>query len=122
LTGAVPIIQRDRAATSQQALSRAAADAGMPAPSGPRAGGHIDAARLAATLGCAAVTTEAAARAFGLRFLTLEEHAVQVWLAERWLEHPAAGALGEVLTSAAFTERVRQFGGYDLSGCGARIG
>jgi DNA-binding XRE family transcriptional regulator len=122
LTAAGPVIQRDRAAASQQALRRAAADAGIPAPSGPRAGGHIDAARLAATLGCAAVTTESAARAFGLRFLALEEHAVQVWLAERWLEHPAAGALGEILASAAFTERVRQFAGYDLADCGTRIG
>jgi hypothetical protein len=121
LAGSVPIAQRDAAAASQQALVRAAAKAGAPAPPGPRAGGHIDAARLAATLGCAAVTTESAARAFGLHFLPLEEHAVQMWLAERWLEHPAADALGEVLTSAAFTERVAQFGGYDLAGCGARI-
>jgi DNA-binding XRE family transcriptional regulator len=123
LTGALPVIQRDPAAASQQAFQRAAARVGAPAaPPGARAGGHIDAARLAATLGCAAVTTESAARAFGLRFLALEEHAVQVWLAERWLEHPAAGALGEILASAAFTERVRQFAGYDLADCGTRIG
>jgi hypothetical protein len=121
LTGAVPIAQRDPAAASQQALERAAAKAGVPeppAPPGPRAGGHIHAARLAATLGCAAVTTESAARAFGLRFLALEEHVVQVWLADRWLGHPAADALGDLLASAAFTERVSQFGGYDLAGCG----
>ncbi len=126
LAGHVPVVQRDRAAASQQALERAAARGGLgsppPAPSGTRAVGHIDAARLAATLGCAAVTTESAARAFGLRFLALEEHAVQVWLAERWLEHPAAGALGDLLASAAFIERVRQFGGYDLADCGARLG
>jgi molybdate-binding protein len=97
------------------------AAAGIPAPPGPRAGGHIDAARLAATLGCGAITTESAARAFGLRFVALEEHTVEVWLAERWLEHPAASALGDVLASAAFTERVSQFGGYDLAGCGTRI-
>jgi hypothetical protein len=121
LAGGVPIAQRDIAATSQQALVRAAGKAGVPAPPGPRAGGHIDAARLAATLGCAAVTTESAARAFGLRFLALEEHTVEVWLAERWLEHPAAEALGDVLASAGFAERVAQFGGYDLAGCGTRV-
>jgi DNA-binding XRE family transcriptional regulator len=121
LTGGAPIAQRDPAAASQQALERAAADAGIPAPPGPRADGHIHAARLAATLGCAAVTTESAALAFGLRFLPLEEHVVQVWLAERWREQPAVAALGDVLTSAAFTDRVAQFGGYDLADCGARV-
>jgi molybdate-binding protein len=85
------------------------------------AGGHIEAARLAATLGCAAVTTEAAARAFGLEFLPLEEHVVQIWLAERWRDHPGVETLGNLLAAAAFTERIAQFGGYDLNGCGSRI-
>jgi DNA-binding XRE family transcriptional regulator len=122
LRGKAQIVQRDPAAASQQALARAAARLGAGSlPSGRRAGGHIEAARLAATLGCAAVTTEAAARAFELRFLPLEEHTVQVWLARRWLDHPGVGALGNLLTSAAFTERVGQFGGYDLAGCGTRV-
>ena len=122
LRGKAPVVQRDAAAASQQALARAAAKLGLSAlPRGPRAGGHIEAARLAATLGCAAVTTEAAARAFELRFLALEEHAVQIWLARRWLDHPGAGALGNLLASGAFTERVAQFGGYDLDGCGGRV-
>jgi DNA-binding XRE family transcriptional regulator len=122
LRGKAPIAQRDPAAASQQALNRAAARAGIgTTPPGPRAGGHIEAARLAAMLGCAAVTTEAAARAFGLRFLTLEEHVVQIWLAERWRDHPGVEALGNLLTASAFTERVAQFGGYDLDGCGSRV-
>jgi DNA-binding XRE family transcriptional regulator len=122
LRGKAPIAQRDPAAASQQALERAAAKAGIPAlPMGPRAAGHIDAARIAASLGCAAITTEAAARAFDLRFFALEHHAVQVWLAERWLDHPAAAALGELLAGAAFTQRVARIGGYDLEGCGRPI-
>lgn len=122
LTGTEPIVQRDPAAASQQALQRAAVGAGTASPRrGPLAAGHIDAARIAATLGCAAVTTEAAARAFDLRFLTLEEHTVQIWLAERWLEHPGARALADLLASAAFTDRVAQFGGYDLAGCGTGV-
>jgi hypothetical protein len=122
LAGKAPIAQRDPAAASQQALERAAVRAGIATtPPGPRAGGHIEAARLAATLGCAAITTEAAARAFDLRFLTLEEHVVQIWLAERWRDHAGVEALGNLLAGAAFTERVAQFGGYDLTGCGTRL-
>jgi hypothetical protein len=68
------------------------------------------------------VTTEAAARAFGLHFLALEEHVVQIWLAERWRDHPGVETLGNLLAAAAFTERVAQFGGYDLDGCGTPVG
>jgi DNA-binding XRE family transcriptional regulator/molybdate-binding protein len=122
LDGGTPIAQRDPAAASQQALSRAVGRAGIKdAPPGPRATGHIDAARIAAAINGAAVTTEAAARVFDLRFLPLENHTVEIWLGQRWLDHPGAQALGDVLTSSAFTERVTQFAGYDLSGCGSRL-
>lgn len=122
LRGKAPIAQRDPAAASQQALIRAAARAGIASLTpGPRAGGHIETARIAATLGCAAVTTEGAAKAFDLRFLAMEEHVVQIWLARRWLDHPGVMALGELLSSADFTERVAQFGGYDLAGCGTQL-
>ncbi len=116
------VVQRDPAASSQQAFARAAAQSGVGAlPPGPRAAGHIDAARRAALLDCAAVTTEAAARAFTLPFLGLEHHTVEVWVAQRWAELPAVEALGELLCSAAFTDRVGQFGGYELAGCGGRV-
>jgi len=122
LSGRVPLAQRDPAAASQQALERARVDAGLTVvPQGPRATGHLDAARIAAALGGAAVTTEGAARAFGLRFLALEAHVVEIWTAERWLDHPGLDALGDLLTTAAFTERVAHFGGYDLAGCGQRL-
>ena len=114
--------QRDGAAASQQAFERASARAGVTPPSsGPRASGHIDAARIAATLDGAAVTTEAAARAFGLRFLALEDHDVEIWFARRWLDLPGANALGELLATRAFTERVSHLAGYDLAGCGTRV-
>lgn len=64
---------------------------------------------------------ESAARAFDLGFLALETHVVEVWVAERWLDHPGIDALGEVLATAAFTERVAHFGGYDLAGSGDRL-
>jgi DNA-binding XRE family transcriptional regulator len=117
-----PVAQRDPAASSQRAFEQAIAQIGIAqAPQGPRAAGHIDAARLAATLTGVGVTTEGAARAFDLRFLSLEDHAVEIWLAERWLDHPASSALGELLRSTAFTDRVSQFGGYDLTGCGTTV-
>lgn len=121
LQGTKPIAQRDPAAASQQALARAGARFGIASQHpGPRAAGHIDAARIAATLRCAAVTTEPAARAFELNFLSLEEHTVQIWLAEPWHDQ-AVDTLGNLLVSAAFVQRVAQLGGYDLTDCGTRI-
>lgn len=114
----VPLAQRDPAAASQQAFERALRAAGIDAPpSGPHAAGHIDAARLAAALDGAAVTTEAAAHAFDLRFLPLEEHHVEIWINSRWLDHVGINALGELLATSAFTKRVAYFGGYDLTDC-----
>jgi transcriptional regulator with XRE-family HTH domain/molybdate-binding protein len=121
LVGDAPIVQRDPGAASQQALERTVARLGVDMPSPRlRAAGHIDAARTAAMLDCAAVTTEAAADAFGLRFLALEGHTVQIWLARQWVDHPGASALGDLLVSAGFRERVEQFRGYDLVDCGTR--
>jgi DNA-binding XRE family transcriptional regulator len=118
----VPIAQRDPAAASQQAFERANARAGITKPPpGPHATGHIDAARIAATVNAAAVTTEAAARAFDLRFFALENHSVEIWLAQHWLDHPGTNALGELLASDAFTERIAHLAGYDLARCGTRI-
>jgi hypothetical protein len=122
LNTGVPIAQREAAAASQQAFERASLAAGTQnPPAGPMATGHIDAARLAAALGGAGVTNEAAARAFGLRFLALEEHIVELWAAERWHEHPGVSALAELLNTRAFTERVGHYGGYDLTDCGQLV-
>lgn len=122
LDGTVAIAQRDPAAAGQQALQRAVVHAGLPATlPGPVVDGHIEAARTASALGCAAVTIEAAARPFDLRFQPLEEHTVEVWVADRWRDHPGFLALGNILASAAFTERIAHFGGYELRDCGRRL-
>jgi DNA-binding XRE family transcriptional regulator len=119
LSSEIPVAQRDSAAASQQALERARLAAGIERPSsGPAASGHLDAARIAATLGGAGITTEAAACAFGLSFIAVEDHVVELWAAESWLDHPGINALADLLTTAAFTQRVAHFGGYDLNGCG----
>jgi hypothetical protein len=122
LESGLPIVQREPAASSQQAFYRAAGALGLrEPPPAAIAEGHIDAARTAALLGCAAVTTESAAWAFELGFVPLEEHTVEIWVAERWVDHPALDALTNLLSSAAFTDRVRRFGGYELAGCGTRV-
>jgi DNA-binding XRE family transcriptional regulator len=123
LQGDVAVVRRDPAAASQQAFDRAVQRTGAgPAAFGPLAGGHIEAARLAGVLGTAGVTNEAAARAFGLRFIPLEDHVVEIWLDRRWRDHPGVDALGELLCARAFTDRIAQFGGYDLAGCGSPAG
>jgi DNA-binding XRE family transcriptional regulator/molybdate-binding protein len=119
LASDVPIAQREPGAASQQAFERARLAAGPHTPSkGPTANGHLEAARLAATLGGAGVTNEAAAHAFDLRFLALEDHVVELWAAERWDDHPGISALAELLNTTGFTERVANYGGYDLTHCG----
>jgi DNA-binding XRE family transcriptional regulator len=118
----IPVIQRDPAAASQVAFERACDAVGARATAGGLlASGHLDGARSAAILGSAAVTTEAAARAFDLGFIGLEEHTVEIWVDERWLGHAGIDALGELLASAAFTQRVAGFGAYDLAGCGGQL-
>ncbi len=118
----VPIVQRQESAASQQALRRAATALGFELPAGTVASGHLDAARAAAGIGCAAITTEGGALMFGLRFIPLELHTVEIWVDRRWASHPGLDALGGVLTSGVFHEQVSRLGGYDLAGCGSQLG
>ena len=117
----VPIAQRDPGATTQQAFARALAAVGRDVASGPLASGHFDAARRAAIGGAAAVTFEPAALAFDLRFEPLETHVVELWLAERHVDHPGVWPLGELLRSPRFQRQVALLGPYDLSGCGTEL-
>jgi molybdate-binding protein len=64
---------------------------------------------------------EAAARSFGLRFLPLEEHAVELWIDERWVSTPAAAAVVDALAGPALRERLALIGGYDLAGLGTQV-
>lgn len=120
--GEFPLVQRSPAARSQHAFNRALAAAGCGAVrSGPIASAHLAAARTAAILGGAAVTTEGAARAFGLRFVPIEQHVVQLWVADPWIGDAGVQELVELLGRPAFTRRVAQFGGYELDGCGTPV-
>jgi DNA-binding XRE family transcriptional regulator/molybdate-binding protein len=115
------VVQRDGGAASQQALERAAARTGLAVPRGPVAAGHLDAARRVALGAVAGVTMEPAAHACGLEFEGLEEHVVQLWIAEEWTEHPGVRAMLDVLASRAFSRRLELVGGYDVSGCATRV-
>src|SRR5919204_238725 len=115
------VVQRDGGAASQQALERAAARTGLAVPPGPVAAGHLDAARRVALGAVAGVTMEPAAHACGLEFEGLEEHVVQLWIAEEWTEHPGVRAMLDVLASRAFSRRLELVGGYDVRGCATRV-
>lgn len=121
LGDSVAIVQRDVAAASQQALTRAVARLDRALPAGPAAAGHIDAARQATVRRCAAVTTEPSAHAFDLRFISLEQHTVEIWIDREWRHHPGVEPLGNLLTSSAFTDRLAAMGGYDLAETGTVI-
>ena len=120
LDDGIPLIQRDDSAASQQAVARAAGDR-LPPPAA-RASGHVDAARRAALTGAAAVTFAPAARHHGLAFIPVETHDVELWIGERWLDHPGAEALLGLIRGDAFRARVRLVGGYDLEGTGEWTG
>jgi molybdate-binding protein len=82
---------------------------------GPLAEGHLEAARLVADGEAdAGVTMEAAANLFDLDFVALEEHTVELRVAERWSGHPGAGALVDVFSSRELAARLAALGGYEL--------
>jgi DNA-binding XRE family transcriptional regulator len=120
LDDGVPLIQRDGSAAGQQAVARAAGDR-LPPPAA-LAAGHVDAARRAAITGWAAVTFAPAARHHGLGFIPVETHDVELWIGERWLDHPGAEALLGLIRGDAFRARVGLVGGYDLEGTGEWAG
>jgi molybdate-binding protein len=115
------VVQREAGASSQKAFAAAVAAEGGRRLPGPVAAGHLEVARRVAESDAAGVTMEPAAISWQLAFASLEEHVAEVWVDERWHAHPAVGALGEVLRSAAFTARVGLIGGYQLDGCGDRV-
>ena len=76
----------------------------------------------AALTGAAAVTFAPAARHHGLAFIPVETHDVELWIGERWLDHPGAEALLGLIRGDAFRVRVGLVGGYDLEGTGEWAG
>lgn len=117
------VVQRDSGAGAQKALVRALRAAGaedeLPGPVGH---GHVDVARrVAYGGGVAGVAMESAAVSFGLGFAPLEEHVVELWLAEEWAGLPAAQAFVDALGSEALVRRSRLLPGYDPTDCGVEL-
>lgn len=122
LSGPGPLVRRPVAAASDQAVVRAARRAAVPAPRRDAvAAGHVEAAQRAAWTGAAAVTYAPAAAALELGFLALEDHLVELWVAEPWAAHPGVEATVEVLRSASWRQRLEAHPGYDLAGAGTLV-
>jgi len=115
--GRVRAVRRDEGAESQRALERALAPyGGATNLDGPPASGHLDAARQIASGGAdVGVTMEAAALAYGLAFTPLEDHQVELRIAQEWEDHPGARALLDLLSSNSFRRRLEALGGYDTT-------
>jgi DNA-binding XRE family transcriptional regulator/molybdate-binding protein len=118
--GKLRAVRRDPGAEAQRALERRlVAAGGVILRQGPLASGHLDAARHVA-YGSAdvAATMEAAALAYGLDFSPLEDHTVELRLAEEWEAHPGARALLDLMASRVLISRLEALGGYDLRRAG----
>lgn len=118
--GKLKAARRENGAESQRALERALAPyGGIGKLKGPSAAGHLEAARqVASGVVDVGVTIESAALAYGLVFAPLEEHAVELRIAQEWQEHPGARALLELFYSENFKRRLEVLGGYDLTRTG----
>lgn len=112
------VVQREDGASIQKAFLAAVQAEGQERPRGVVADGHLDVARRVAHGASAGVTIEPAALGAHLAFSALEEHVAELWIDERWREHPGVDAIGDVLRSSAFTSRLSLIGGYELAGCG----
>jgi transcriptional regulator with XRE-family HTH domain len=118
--GELRITRRDPEAEVSRALERRLSSLGLPIDlRGPPATSHLEAAR-AVRYGAAevALTMEAAARAWGLELLELEEHVCKLQVDTRWLDLPGMQALIELVGSEPFRARLNAVGGYDVSEAG----
>jgi DNA-binding XRE family transcriptional regulator len=115
LHGSTEVVQREAGAGAQQAFERAVERAGGRVPPGPRAVGHLDAARRSLATGRPAVTIEPIARSLGLTFRPLETHRVEIWIDAAAADHPGARVLGELVSSARLRARLAAFAGYEVA-------
>lgn len=117
LGGRISVIQREDGAGVQAAFARAAGRR----VDGPRAGSHLEAARMAVSSGLPAVTIEPAALVLGASFHALETQVAELWIGRKWLGEPAVDAALTELAGRRFKLRLDAIGGYDLSMCGVSL-
>lgn len=120
LAGRVPVIQREAGAGVQRAFVDALGPGSSDIP-GPRAGDHLEAARMALATGLPAVSIEPAALAVGVEFHALEVHEAQLWVDGRWLDDPVLSHGLSAMLGRRFRARLEGVGGYDLSRLGVRL-
>ncbi|CAN5836505.1 hypothetical protein BH23ACT12_BH23ACT12_15880 [soil metagenome] len=121
--GTLTTTRRDPDSEVQQALERSLAELGGAARvKGPSVATHLDAARRV-SYGAVevALTMEAAARAFGLDFLELEEHVSELRVDQEWVDLPGIQGILEIIGSETFHARLQAVGGYDLTGAGQEL-
>ncbi|MDI3298016.1 MAG: substrate-binding domain-containing protein [Bacillota bacterium] len=119
------LVNRERGSGARALLDRLLAEAGV-APAqvrgyGDEVAGHWEAAaRVAAGLADVALGAAAAAEAWGLDFLPVEEQRSELWLPREALEEPWAEPLLETLASGPFLRELAFFGPYDTREVGRR--
>lgn len=121
--GTLTATRRDADAEVTRALDRKLHEFGGAANiKGPAVATHLDAARRV-SYGAAqvAVTMEAAARAFQLDFVPLEEHVCELRIDIESVALPGVQGLIELIGSRSFQTRLQAVGGYDLSETGRAV-
>lgn len=122
--GTLTSTRRDPEAEITRALERKLEELGGGSRiKGPSVTSHLDAARRV-SYGAVdvALTMEAAARAFGLDFVELEEHVCELRLADEWMDLPGAQGVLELIGSEPFHARLQAVGGYDVTAAGNEVG
>jgi len=121
LSGRGVVIQRESAASAQQAFERAVRPKKRRVE-GPRVRDHLTASRRCAASGFPAVTIEPAAAAVGASFHPLETHDVELWVHAERAAEPGVVRLLELVSSARYRKTLECVGAYDLSKSGSRVG
>lgn len=121
--GTLSTTRRDPDSEVQRALERKLADLGGAAKmKGPSVASHLDAARRVSYGSVdVAVTMEAAARAFGLDFLEMEEHVCELRIGAEWADLPGTQGILDLIASQSFHARLQAVGGYDITEAGTEV-
>ena len=120
----VSIVNRQVGSGSRSLLDRLLSRQGIPAEAlagyDREAPGHLAMARVVASgLADAGVGVQAAASAFGLGFLPLEDERYDLVIPNHLLDEPGVQALLSLLRQPGLHRRVEALEGYDASGMGA---
>ena len=122
----VAIVNREAGAGTRLLLDQKLRQLGIPAKKvrgyERTAAGHLAAAwQVHSGLADCCLATRAAARVFGLGFVSLVSERYDVVLRKRHLDLPAMQTLLETLARSAFRRELESLGGYDTTPAGTRL-